>query len=202
MRAQSELERRLLALAEPEAKALGFEVVRIRVTGSRSPVLQIMAERGDGSMDVEDCARLSRRLSPVLDAQDPIAGEYTLEVSSPGIDRPLTRPGDFGRWIGHQARIELAAPADGRRRFIGVILGETDGAVEIELKEGGRVRLPLDDMAKASLVLTDALIEEAQRRGAAPAGDDDMDEAFDEVEVEDEGDAPAGENSADAEERE
>src|SRR5262245_574271 len=99
MRALSEIERRILDLVEPEAKALGLEVVRVRLTGARPPVLQVMAEKPDGTMDVEDCAKLSRRLSPMLDAEDPIAGEYSLEVSSPGIDRPLTRPGDFAKWI-------------------------------------------------------------------------------------------------------
>jgi ribosome maturation factor RimP len=201
MRVNSEMETRLLQLLEPEAKAAGFEVVRLRLTGGRSPILQIMAERADGRMDVEDCARLSRRLSPILDAEDPIDGEYALEVSSPGIDRPLTRQGDFGRWAGHEARIELAIPAAGRKRFQGTIIGETDGIAEIRLKEGDTVRLALADMAKASLVLTDALIAEARSRGSAPDADEEIEENFDDVEVEDD-DAPDGTTPDGEDERE
>mgnify|MGYP002781109952 CR=1 FL=1 len=183
MRAQSDIEQRILGLIAPEARALDLDIVRVRVTGSKRPVLQIMAERADGSMDVEDCAKLSRRLSLLLDEQDPIAGEYTLEVSSPGIDRPLTRPGDFARWTGHEARVEIAAPVDGRRRFHGSIVGEQDGRVALDLKDGGRAEIPLTEMTKARLVLTDALIETARARGHVPAETED---GFDEVEVENE----------------
>ena len=161
---------------------MGLDVVRIRVIGSQRPVLQIMAERPDGTMGVEDCARLSRALSPVLDVEDPIPSEYTLEVSSPGIDRPLTRPGDFGNWIGHEARVEIAAPIDGRRRFHGVITGERDGVAFLDLKGGGEAEIPLTEMTKASLVLTDDLIAEAGARGQAPDMDENDDE-FDDVSV-------------------
>jgi ribosome maturation factor RimP len=192
MRAQSEIEMRVLDMIEPEAEAMGLNVVRVRLMGSRTPVLQIMAERSDGAMDVEDCAAFSRRISPVLDREDPIAGEYSLEVSSPGIDRPLTREGDFGRWVGHEIKVELGTPtAEGRKRFHGWIAGEADGAVELNLKDGGTARLDVADMAKAHLVLTDKLIHDARSRGQAPAADVDEDEIegdFDEVEVDEEED--------------
>lgn len=179
MRAQSELERRILEMIEPEAAAVGLEIVRVNVTGGRDPTLQIMAERPDGSMDVEDCARLSRRLSPLLDSEDPIVGRYTLEVSSPGVDRPLTREGDFAKWVGHEVRVEIGVPVDGRRRFHGFIAGEKDGVASLDLKDGGHAEIPLADMVKARLVLTDALIEAAQARGQIPETDDE--ERFDEI---------------------
>ena len=185
MRAQSELETRILGMIEPSAKALGLDVVRVRVTGSRRPTLQIMAEKPDGTMDVEDCARLSRRISPILETEDPIAGEYALEVSSPGIDRPLTRVGDFGKWIGHEARIEIAYPVDGRRRFHGFIDAEKDGVVTVTLKEGGVATIPVSEMSKAHLVLTDKLIKQAQAAGGgAEIDEDDEIEGFDDIEVE------------------
>jgi ribosome maturation factor RimP len=189
LRAQSEIEIRILDMIEPEAKTLGLDVVRVRLTGSRPPTLQIMAEKPDGSMDVEDCAKLSRRLSPLLDAEDPIVGEYSLEVSSPGIDRPLTRKGDFAKWIGHEVRVEIGVPIDGRKRFHGFIAGESNGVAELKLKDGGAASIPVDDMVKAHLVLTDKLIQEARKRGAAPTADveeDEIDGDFDDVEVDDE----------------
>lgn len=183
MRALSEIENRILSLVEPEAKAMGLEIVRVRLTGAQTPVLQIMAERADGSMTVEECAKLSRRVSPVLDAEDPISGEYTLEVSSPGIDRPLTRAGDFARWAGHEVKVEIGVPVDGRRRFHGHIAGETDGVATLELKDGGRAMISLSDMVKAHLVLTDRLIVAAKARGQVPQ---EFEEGFDDVvEVED-----------------
>lgn len=191
MRAQSEIEIRILDMIEPEAKALGFDVVRVRLMGSRTPVLQIMAEKADGTMDVEDCAALSRRISPVLDQEDPIAGEYSLEVSSPGIDRPLTREGDFANWVGHEVKVELGAPtAEGRKRFHGWIERETSGAAELRLKDGGDARIDIADMVKAHLVLTDKLIQDARARGQAPEADvedgeiaNDLGDDFDDVEV-------------------
>ncbi len=179
MRAQTEVERRVLELIEPEAEAVGLDIVRVNLTGGRDPILQVMAERPDGSMDVEDCARLSRRVSPLLDSQDPVVGRYTLEVSSPGIDRPLTRRGDFAKWVGHEVRVEIGVPVDGRRRFHGHIAGENDGVAAIDLKDGGHAEIPLADMVKARLVLTDALIDAAQARGQVPSTDDE--ERFDEI---------------------
>jgi ribosome maturation factor RimP len=191
MRALTEIETRLLGMIEPEAKALGLDVVRVRLTTARTPVLQIMAEKPDGSMDVEDCAELSRRLSPILDAEDPISGEYSLEVSSPGIDRPLTRAGDFSRWAGHEVRIEIGVPVEGRKRYHGHIAAEAGGVVTVNLKDGGVADIPVMDMIKAHLVLTDRLIKEAQARGQVPAEveDEAIDGEFDEVEVGDEEDA-------------
>ncbi len=188
MRAQSEIEIRVLDMIEPEAKALGLDVVRVRLTGARPPTLQIMAEKPDGSMDVADCAKLSRRLSPLLDAEDPIAGEYSLEVSSPGIDRPLTRKGDFAKWVGHEVRVEIGVPIDGRKRFHGFIAGETNGVAELNLKDGGAASIPVDEMVKAHLVLTDALINAAQAKGQTPAAleEDEIEGDFDDVEVDDE----------------
>ena len=123
-----------------------------------------MAERPDGGMDVGDCAELSRKLSDVLEAADPIAEEYVLEVSSPGIDRPLISADDFERFTGHEARVEMINPIDGRRRFKGQIMGVHNGAVEMETggeKGAQRVSLPAGDIAEAKLVLTDRLIQES-----------------------------------------
>ena len=198
MRAQTEVERRVLELIEPEAEAVGLEIVRVNLTGGRTPTLQVMAERPDGSMDVEDCARLSRRVSPLLDAEDPVVGQYTLEVSSPGIDRPLTREGDFAKWVGHEVRVEIGVPVDGRRRFHGFIAGESGGVAALDLKDGGRAEIPLADMVKARLVLTDRLIDAVQAAGQIPETDDE--ERFDEIveELNEELDAEA--QAADADE--
>lgn len=179
MRAQSELEMRILDMVEPVAAGLGLDIVRVRVTGSQTPTLQIMAELPDGTMTVARCAKLSRALSPVLEAEDPIASEYHLEVSSPGIDRPLTRVGDFAKWIGHEVKVELSTPgADGRKRFHGAIVSETDGVVELDLKDGGHASLAVGDMTRATMVLTDKLIQAARARGQAPSDidEDDIDE--------------------------
>ncbi|HEY1615438.1 MAG TPA: ribosome maturation factor RimP [Rhizomicrobium sp.] len=144
-------------------EAAGFRLVRLRLMGGQRKTLQIMAERPDGSMDVEDCATLSRALSEFLEREDPIEGEYVLEVSSPGIDRPLTRLTDFSRWAGHEAKIELVAPdADGRRRFKGMLIGLDGENVVIEV-QGTRLSLPHKSIAEAKLVLTDRLIEEDLR---------------------------------------
>ena len=203
MRALSALEKRILDMVEPVAAGLGLDIVRVRVVGSQTPTLQIMAELPDGTMTVARCARLSRAISPVLEVEDPITSEYHLEVSSPGIDRPLTRVGDFAKWIGHEIKVEMATPgADGRKRFHGVIVAETDGVVELDLKDGGGANLPVADMAKATMVLTEKLIQAARAKGQAPsdiADDEDVDEEddlselgdelgddFDDVEVDDE----------------
>jgi ribosome maturation factor RimP len=140
----------------------------------------------------------------VLETEDPIAGEYSLEVSSPGIDRPLTRPGDFAKWVGHEVKVELGTPTvDGRKRFHGWIVGETGGIVELTLKDGGIAKMPFADMAKAHLVLTEKLIQDARSRGQAPAAveEDEIEGDFDDVEVEDiddgldaEAEGPASDN--------
>lgn len=149
---------RIGEIVEPTLDGMGYELVRARVTGSQRPVLQIMADRVDGAgMTVEDCAAISRAVSVLLDVEDPIAGAYTLEVSSPGIDRPLVRHRDFERYKGHEARIELGRLLDGRRRFRGRLLGTTPDGVRIETTEG-EVELPFGEIDNAKLVLTDELV--------------------------------------------
>jgi ribosome maturation factor RimP len=157
----------LEALVAPAVAAAGYRLVRLRLMGGKIKTLQVMAERPDGHMDVADCASLSRALSEVLEAADPISEEYVLEVSSPGIDRPLTAPEDYARFAGHQARIELHRGIDGRRRFKGEILGIEGNEVVMDAadeKETHRVRLPFSDIAEAKLVLTDKLIHESLKR--------------------------------------
>ena len=153
-----------MAIVTPTLEGMGYELVRLMLAGGREGRLQIMAERRDsGTMSVEDCAQLSRTLSAVLDVEDPIPGAYTLEVSSPGIDRPLTRPKDYVRWAGHIARIETSEPIDGRRRFKGVLLGLEGEDVKVRLEEGGETKVPLPLVQRAKLVLTDELIAETRR---------------------------------------
>lgn len=152
----------------PAVEAAGYRLVRLRLMGGKRKTLQVMAERPDGGMDVEDCARLSRALSEFLDAEDPIEGEYLLEVSSPGIDRPLTRLTDFARWAGHEAKLELVAPdASGRKRFKGTLLGLEGNNVVVEAG-GTRLVFAFGAIAEAKLVLTDKLIEEDLRARKAP----------------------------------
>jgi ribosome maturation factor RimP len=159
-------------MISPSIEALGYEVVRVSLAGSTRKVLQIMAEPADGRvMSVEDCARVSRAISAILDVEDPISGAYSLEVSSPGIDRPLTRPKDFDRYAGHEAKIETHEPIDGRKRFKGTLKGVvpgSDGGEAVKLdSEGAEIALPLNQIAKAKLVLTDALIAAHQAQEAA-----------------------------------
>lgn len=161
---------RLVALIEPTAAAMGFDLVRVQVDGKRAARIQIMAERADGGgMSIDDCTQLSRAVSAALDAADPIEGAYQLEVSSPGIDRPLVRPADFARFAGHVARVELGEPIAGRRRFTGTLRGlDEAGAVKLDLPEGP-VTLPFAAIERAKLELTDALLAAAkptQRAGA------------------------------------
>ncbi len=146
-------------IIEPAVEAAGFRLVRLRLMGGYVKTLQIMAERPDGTMNVEDCAILSRALSEFLDAENPIEGDYELEVSSPGIDRPLTRLMDFSRWTGHEAKIELHTPIDGRKRFRGKLLGLEGNDVVIQTQDS-RALVPFKQIAEAKLVLTDALIAE------------------------------------------
>ncbi len=201
MRALSEIEKRILDIIEPEATSIGLEIVRVRMMGANTPILQIMAEKPDGTMDVEDCAKLSRAIGPVLDVEDPIHSEYNLEVSSPGIDRPLTREGDFANWKTYEVRIELGIPIDGRRRFHGTITDEVNGIVSLDLKDGSKAEISIVDMVKASLVMNDRLIEEAQSRGQAPELDEDQFDEF-EDEIDDNNNANPDNNVDDAAQRE
>jgi len=159
---------KVAALIEPVLDNRGFRLVRVTVTGREGKTVQVMAERPDGTMTIDDCEAVSRELSPLLDVHDPIAGSYRLEVSSPGIDRPLVRPSDLEDWSGYEAKIELREPIDGRKRFRGVLEGFEDGEIRIELDldQVGRaiIGLPVALVAEAKLVLTDELIREALRR--------------------------------------
>jgi ribosome maturation factor RimP len=158
---------RVAALAEPVLAGLGYRLVRVRISGSAGCTVQIMAERPDGTMAIEDCEAASRALSPVLDVADPIEGAYQLEISSPGIDRPLVRHSDFDRYAGHVAQVEMNVPIDGRRRFRGQLLGTEGDAVRIrrgDATDGSDDVLRIDDMMEAKLALTDALISESLRR--------------------------------------
>ncbi len=158
---------RIAALAEPVLESMGFRLVRVKMYGS---TVQIMAERPDGTFSIEDCATFSRQFSPMMDVADIISSRYQLEVSSPGIDRPLVRATDFETWAGHETRIETTVPHAGRKRFKGELEGYHDGEVRlfIENPEGGKepllIGLPFADIADAKLTLTDALIETAKEK--------------------------------------
>jgi ribosome maturation factor RimP len=170
---------RVASIITPVLRDLGYRLVRVRVTGTNGCTVQIMAEKPDGTMAVEDCEVVSKAVSPALDVDDPIDRAYYLEVSSPGIDRPLVRACDFARWAGHEAKIEMHVPvAGGRKKFRGTIVSADAGQTTIErldAKDGeeARVALPLADIGEARLVLTDDLIRESLRRGkAALRGED------------------------------
>ena len=159
---------RVAALAEPVLTELGYRLVRVRISGSTGCTVQIMAERPDGALSIEDCEAVSRALSPVLDVADLIEGPYRLEISSPGIDRPLVRRSDFDRYAGQTAHIEMQVPIDGRRRFRGELLGSKNESVRLRLSDAAadasaEVALSIDDILEARLVLTDALIVESLR---------------------------------------
>jgi ribosome maturation factor RimP len=156
---------RVAAIAEPVLNDLGFRLVRVRISGLAGCTVQIMAERPDGVMTIEDCQMVSRALSPVLDVADPIDRAYRLEVSSPGIDRPLVRRSDFERFAGHVLKVEMSIARDGRRRYRGELLGREGEAARIRLEDGDELLLPIAEMADAKLVLTDALVAAALKRG-------------------------------------
>ena len=171
MRAKTAIDAQMLEIADPIAAELGYEVVRLRVMGGKSKRLQVMAQRPDGNMDVEDCAGLSRALSQVLDAQDPFSEEWLLEVSSPGLDRPLTTLTHFADWEGFEAKLELDRTVEGRKRFTGELAGVEDGKVAVNLKgEDETALIPFEWIADAKLVMSDALIEESLRRRKAAGG--------------------------------
>lgn len=187
-------------IVDGQVRALGFRLVRVKVSGLNGCTVQIMAERPDGTFTIDDCETLSRAISPLLEVEDPISAAYHLEISSPGIDRPLVRPSDFSRWIGFDARVEMAVPANGRKRFRGLIHGVEGEKAAIFLPDvvEGEERihwLDIRDMAEARLVLTDAVIDESLRRGkealkAAGLEDDDL-SGEDEPEAADTPAAPA-----------
>ena len=161
---------RVSAVAAPVLHGMGYRLVRIKISGEAGCTVQIMAERPDGSMQIEDCEAISRALSPVLDVADPIERAYRLEISSPGIDRPLVRRSDFERFAGHLVKVEMAVAHAGRKRFRGTIAGVEGGAVrldrdDVKAGEEAGVFLAMEDIAEARLVLTDELIAESMRRG-------------------------------------
>lgn len=187
------IDQRLAGLVRPVAEGMGLELVRLRLQGGRSKTLQVMAQRPDGTMEVDDCARLSTALSAVLDVEDPLADAYTLEVSSPGIDRPLTRLKDFDAWAGFEARLETEELIDGRRRFKGLLAGTEGEEVLVTLDEAGEavtIGIRFEWLSDAKLVLTDELIRETLR-GRRDAGQID-EAAFDAVEhvIDGEDDSP------------
>lgn len=168
---------RVAAIVEPVIVDLGYRLVRVRVTGTNGCTVQIMAERPDGTMSVSDCEAVSHAVSPALDVDDPIDRAYHLEISSPGIDRPLVRPQDFTRWAGYEAKVEMAVPIEGRKRYRGMIEGAEGTIALIRLPDAPEgtdplARLPISDIGEARLVLTDDLIRESLRRGTAPTADD------------------------------
>ena len=160
--ARTALDRRLAEIVRPVIEDLGYELVRLRYMSGRKPVLQIMADKPEGGIEVDDCALISTDVSANLDVEDPIAEEYVLEVSSPGIDRPLTRLKDFDRWAGYEAKLETAEPIDGRRRFKGALEGTEGDEVLIAVEEG-TIGLRFDWLSDAKLVLTDELIRDVLR---------------------------------------
>lgn len=173
---------RVAAIIEPAIADLGFRLVRVKISAQNGCTLQIMVERPDGTMNVAGCEQVSRMVSPLLDVEDPIGKAYYLEVSSPGIDRPLVRRSDFERWAGHVAKVELTVPMDGRKRFRGILIGldgENFGLKYEDAPKAGedRIWLPLDNVGEARLVLTDALIAATLKaeKAAQRAGDADDD---------------------------
>ncbi|WP_372839917.1 ribosome maturation factor RimP [Phaeovulum sp.] len=197
--AKAAIDQRMAAIVAPVIEGLGFELVRIRLMGGLNKTLQIMADRPEGGIDVADCAKISTGVSAALDVEDPISEPYTLEVSSPGIDRPLTRLKDFDVWQGYEARIETEAQIDGRKRFKGILAGTEGDEVLITLPEGPdgelTIGLKFDWLADAKLILTEALIAEMLRQ-RTEAGNIDESE-FDEIEETD-GDEDEGDTAPDA----
>jgi ribosome maturation factor RimP len=169
---------------------MGFQIVRIRMISAAGRTLQVMAERPGGTMSIEDCERLSRTVSPILDVEDPIPGRYELEVSSPGIDRPLVRPSDFSTWTGHEAKVEMIEPQSGRKRFRGILQGFDDGMVRLLIDppqgttERPLVGLPFAGIAEAKLVMTDELIAAARARRPAAGGMADGSDWADDIHAE------------------
>ena len=191
--AKTAIDRRMAEIVTPVIEGLGFELVRIRLMGGNTRTLQIMADKPDGGIEVDDCGAISTAVSVVLDVEDPLEDNYILEVSSPGIDRPLTRLKDFDMWAGYEARIETTELISGRRRFKGILAGTEGEEVLIEIEEGGvpvTIGLQFDWLSDAKLILTDELIGEMLRQRKASGVIDES--QFDEIETSegDEEDAP------------
>ncbi|RRY13104.1 ribosome maturation factor RimP [Brucella anthropi] len=166
------IDAKVASIIEPVINTLGFRLVRVRLSGLNGQTLQIMAERPDGTMTVDDCELVSRTVAPVLDVEDPISGKYHLEISSPGIDRPLVRKSDFADWVGHIAKVETSVVHEGRKKFRGrIVLGDAESVViesdQISYGSEPVVRIPFDLISDARLVLTDDLIRDALRKDKA-----------------------------------
>ncbi|WP_420327359.1 ribosome maturation factor RimP [Mameliella sp.] len=185
--AKTGMDKRLAEIVQPVIEDMGFELVRIRLMGGQVPTLQIMAERPQGGIEVDECGEISTAVSAVLDVEDPIIDAYTLEVSSPGIDRHLTRLKDFETYEGYEARLETSEMIEGRKRFRGVLAGVEDGEVLINLDEG-TIGLEFDWLTDAKLVMTDELIRlmlKARKKADAQGAGTTLDETkFDEIETE------------------
>jgi ribosome maturation factor RimP len=193
--AKTAIDRRLADIVGPVIEGMGFELVRIRLMGGNTRTLQIMADRPDGGIIVEDCAQISIAVSAVLDVEDPIEDNYHLEVSSPGIDRPLTRLKDFDVWSGYEARIETTELISGRRRFKGNLAGTEGDEVLIEIEESGApvtIGLKFDWLSDAKLILNDDLIAEMLRQRKASGVIDET--QFDEIETSEHGDEDVAES--------
>lgn len=180
------IDARVAQIVGPVADACGYRLVRVRLTGQNGLTLQIMAERPDGSMTVEDCEELSRALSPALDVEDPIEKAYHLEVSSPGIDRPLVRVTDFAQWRGHLVKIETSVMVEGKKRFRGRIAEADEAALLVERDAAScgdepTVRIPMETIAEARLILTDDLIRDALRKDKALRKGRDIDNDADDA---------------------
>ena len=184
--AKTAIDKRLSDIIRPVVEGMGFELVRLRLMGGNNPTLQVMADRPEGGIEVDDCADISTALSAVLDVEDPIEGNYSLEVSSPGIDRPLTRLKDFDAWVGHEAKLETHDLIDGRKRFRGQLAGTEGDEVLIEISDQGvpvTIGLKFDWLAEAKLMLTDDLIRDVLRARKAAGIIDET--KFDEIQTED-----------------
>ena len=175
--AKASIDRRLAEIITPVIEGMGFELVRVRLMSGKSRTLQIMVERPDGGIEVDECGEISTAVSATLDVEDPLEDAYTLEVSSPGIDRPLTRLKDFDAWQGYEAKLETTELIDGRRRFKGILAGVEDDEVLLEIEEG-TVGLKFEWLSDAKLVLTDELIREMlrQRKAGGIADESKVDE--------------------------
>ena len=190
--AKTAIDRRLAEIITPVIEDLGYELVRVRLQGGKTATLQIMADRPEGGINVDDCAQILTAVSATLDVEDPIEDNYHLEVSSPGIDRPLTRLKDFGTFEGYEARLDLNQAIDGRKKFKGVLAGVEGTEVLINIEDKGQthtIGLDFDLLSDAKLVLTDELIKEMLRqKKEAGVEIDNLDEtAFDEIETDDDG---------------
>lgn len=188
--AKTAIDRRMAEIITPVIEGMGFELVRVRLMGGKHATLQIMAERPGGGIEVDDCAKISNAVSAVLDVEDPLEDAYTLEVSSPGIDRPLTRLKDFAAFEGYEAKLETDELIDGRKRFKGVLAGVEADEVLINIENGAEtvtVGLEFDWLSDAKLVLTDDLIRDMlkARKDAGALNEDDFDEIETEVSEED-----------------